>query len=279
MFNYWTEGGFVAWGQQPDPDTGRTPLQLFMDGRAQAAYDIKTFDLWTGIMAGGPTVRSARARKRKLTRTDYIEIGKWVNKQLKKYDVWIVLMPANQLGKPFVKGLEHNPDWRNVFFNNKQKLFVDARTVQGKKLLEGIFNGQTVYPDNFSRNLIIAYYLLSPGREKAAHKQGLDFAVKAFKLNPSRAPMLRIISAARYAELGPSIKKFCENYINDFTNNKNDWAEEHGYYQKVVVAWNASSYLQKIAEKQGNTKLAKSYAAKKREHTNERNQLLKRKRW
>ena len=35
MFNYWTEGGFIAWGQDPDPKTGRIPLQLFMDGRAR----------------------------------------------------------------------------------------------------------------------------------------------------------------------------------------------------------------------------------------------------
>ena len=33
MFNYWTEGGFIASAQQPDLNTGRTPLQLFMDGR------------------------------------------------------------------------------------------------------------------------------------------------------------------------------------------------------------------------------------------------------
>ena len=51
MFNYWTEGGFIAWGQTPDPNTGKTPLQLFMDGRAQAAYDVKTFDRWSEIMA------------------------------------------------------------------------------------------------------------------------------------------------------------------------------------------------------------------------------------
>ncbi|MHC4221959.1 MAG: hypothetical protein ACYST9_06015, partial [Planctomycetota bacterium] len=37
MFNAWTEGGFIALSQEPDPETGRTPLQLFMDGRAQAA--------------------------------------------------------------------------------------------------------------------------------------------------------------------------------------------------------------------------------------------------
>ena len=52
MFNYWTEGGFIAWGQEPDPETGRTPLQLFMDGRAQAAYDVKVFDDLVGYFLG-----------------------------------------------------------------------------------------------------------------------------------------------------------------------------------------------------------------------------------
>ena len=62
MFNYWTEGGFIAWGQEPDPNTGRIPLQLFMDGRAQAAYDVPTFDLWSDIMSGGPVPsKAARA--------------------------------------------------------------------------------------------------------------------------------------------------------------------------------------------------------------------------
>ncbi|HUT62644.1 MAG TPA: hypothetical protein VMZ04_01685, partial [Anaerolineae bacterium] len=43
MFNYWTEGGFIAYGQEPDSATGKTPLQLFMDGRAQAAYEHDSF--------------------------------------------------------------------------------------------------------------------------------------------------------------------------------------------------------------------------------------------
>ena len=60
MFNYWTEGGFIAWGQDPDPNTGKTPLQLFMDGRAQAAYDRRAYDLWANIMFGGPPVQRAR---------------------------------------------------------------------------------------------------------------------------------------------------------------------------------------------------------------------------
>ena len=35
VFNHWTEGGAVAFGQEPDEKTGEIPLKLFMDGRAK----------------------------------------------------------------------------------------------------------------------------------------------------------------------------------------------------------------------------------------------------
>ena len=60
MFNYWTEGGAIAFGQKPDPVTGDIPLKLFMDGRAQAAYNHDTFQLWQYIYYGGPIMQRIR---------------------------------------------------------------------------------------------------------------------------------------------------------------------------------------------------------------------------
>ncbi len=188
-------------------------------------------------------------------------------------------MPAGQFNKPFVKGLENNPNWPLVFFNNKQKLFIDITTTQGKELFAGISKGKTLYPNDFSRNLIFAHYLLLPKREKAAHKQGLDFAIKAFKLNPSQAPMGKIIFAATFAELRPRVNKFCKDYIDDFTENKNRYAKQDGYHHRIAAALNAASYLQRIAETQKNTKLVQFYSDKTKEYNDERKQLLKRKRW
>ena len=227
MFNYWTEGGFIAWGQEPDPNTGRTPLQLFMDGSAQAAYEPKVYYTWSTIMAGGPAVQSAAIRR---TTPDYVKVGQWIDEQLKKYDVWVVLMPLSDpevYNGPFVKGLERNPNWPLVFFNNTEKLFIDITTPQGQELFEGISNGKTLYPDEFTRNLIIAYHMLSPDQRK----QGLDFAIKAFNLHPSQAPMQMILSAARYAELQPLIRDFCKNYFDEFAENKGLYAKQDGYLQ------------------------------------------------
>ncbi len=279
MFNYWTEGGFIAWGQQSDPNTGQTPLQLFMDGRAQAAYEPRVYEVWSTIMFGGPTVQSATIRKHKLTSTHYAKIGQWIDKQLKKHNVWVVLMPRDQFNTPFVKGLEYNPNWPLVFVNNRQKLFVDVTTPQGRELLEGIFNDKILYPDDFSKNLIKAHNVFLYGREKVAKKQGLDFAIKAFKLNPSQAPMRKIIFAARFAELRPRVNDFCKNYSDDFTKNKNIYAKRNGYHHRIIAALVTSGYLQKIAEKQKNTELAQFYEAKWKEYNDEQKQLIKRKRW
>jgi len=279
MLNYWTEGGFIAWSQEPDPNTGRTPLQLFMDGRAQAAYEPEVYYTWSNIMAGGPIVQRAMIRK---TTPNYVKVGQWIDEQLKKRDVWVVLIPLSDpkvYNGPFVKGIERNPNWPVVFFNNKQKLFIDITTPQGKELFEGIFNGKTLYPDEFSKNLIIARNMLSFGKSRTEKKQGLDFAIKAFNLHPSQAPMRIILSAAKYAELQPLVSDFCKNYFDEFAKDKGLYAKQDGYLHRIWAALVAGKYLQANAIKQGNTKLAQFYGAKMKEYHNEQEPLHKKKRW
>ena len=296
MFNYWTEGGFIGWGQEPDPNTGFTPLQLFMDGRAQAAYDRKAFDTWTHITGGGlitgRTVARARARGQSLTGADYVKIGQWMDEQLRERNVWVVLMPQSTYSTPqqheyylktsyhAIQGIERSPNWPLVFFNNKQKLFVDIRTPQGKALYDGIFNGKTIYPDDYHRNLIRAHSWLYYRRGIAEKKKGFDFAVKAFNLNESPAPMREIILvASRFAEIKPDVKKFCEDYVNKFTENKADWTEQDGYRNRVESARLACFYLKNEARTQRKTKLASSYAAQEKEHLGELFRVAQNKRW
>jgi len=276
MFNYWTEGGFIAWGQEPDPNTGRTPLQLFMDGRAQAAYEPSVYYIWSDIMAGGPAIQSARMRR---IAPDYVEVGQWLDKQLKKHNVWVVLIPSAQFGNPLTRGLERNPNWPLVFFNNKQRLFIDITTPQGKELFEGIFNGKTLYPDDFSRYLIIAHNMFIFGKGEAARKQGLDFAIKAFELNPSQAPMQKILFAARFAELRPLVNDFCKRYLDAFEKNKGLYIKQDGYLHRIWSAMFAIEHLREIARGEKNTKLVQFYDAKKKEYNNEQQPLHKTKRW
>ncbi|MGD2094647.1 MAG: hypothetical protein PVH77_06545 [Phycisphaerales bacterium] len=297
MFNYWTEGGFIAFGQEPDPNTGRTPLKLFMDGRAQAAYNRDAFDRWSYIMSGGPLtaqlVARARVRGRQsLSASDYKEIGKWMNEQLREENVWVVLMPHNTYSPPppeeyYVKtsyhavlGLERNPNWPLVFFNNKQKLFVDIGTPQGKALYDGIFNGSNIYPDEYHKNLISAHSWLFYRFGIKEKQKGFDFAVRAFNLNPSPAPMREIIFiASQFAEIRPQVEKFCEDYVKDFVENESVWMQRNGYRNRVEAAQRACLYLGNIARKMKNTELANFYDTQATKCVGELLRVARDKRW
>jgi len=289
MFNYWTEGGFIAWGQEPDPKTGRTPLQLFMDGRAQAAYDRRAYELWSTIISGGPIVRNAkmiRGELTPLTTDEYNKIGQWVDEQLREHNVWVVLMPSAAYSEPdkasyhFVRGLEHHPNWLLIFFNNEQKLFVDVRTPRGRELFDGISNGRTIYPDDSSRKFILAHYKLLFARGEDERQEGLELAIEALKLNPSQTTMMEIIyTAGQFAELRQRINEVCTNYFNDFTENKGTYVKVNGYFNRIVAALNAGNYLLAIAKRQNNNEDTQFYEAKMEEYRNEQRRLLQRKRW
>jgi len=281
MFNYWTEGGFIAYGQDPDPNTGRTPTQLFMDGRAQAAYMIRAYDRWSEIMSGGLITarleKNAQLRGRGLNADEYRQIGEWITGQLRSEDVWVVLMPSNQFSTPFVRGLEHDPNWKLVFINNKQKLFVHMDEPQAQALYKGIFDGSTIYQHDFSKYLVKAHHLLR-GNE-ARRREGFELAVKAFELNPSQAPMSEILYAARFGELRGEVIRLCEDYLKRFDENGSEWKKQDGYHHKVVAALNAASYLRQLASRARKTELVLSYTERISGFNAERNNLLNTKRW
>jgi hypothetical protein len=302
MFNYWTEGGFIAWGQTPDPNTGKTPLQLFMDGRAQAAYDIKTFDIWTYIMAGGLPgstgyeIMQAAGTEAKmtgkklgeiLTPEDYKKIGQSFSDELEKRGVWVVLMPAAVYNDPdqsssyyAIKALEQNPNWPIVFFNNRQKLYVDISTPQGKELFDGIFNGKTIYPDDYHLNLIRAHswFYYQPGIEEK--KKALDFAIKAFNLNPMPTTVIEILlMGTSFSELSPKVNQFCSDYFAEFSEKKNVWSKQDGYRHKVEAARLVCYHLKKLAQSNKDTKLMNLFAGKELECLQELEAIYKNKRW
>jgi hypothetical protein len=301
MFNYWTEGGFIAWGQEPDPNTGKTPLQLFMDGRAQAAYNRRTFDMWTSIISGGlpgsrgyEIMQAAGFRSQNtgmdldqiLTPEDYVELGQSFSDELEKRDVWVVLMPSavyNDPDKPaayfVIRGFEQNPNWPVVFFNDRQKLFVDVRTPQGKELFEGIFNGKTKYPDDYHLNLIRAHswFLYRSGTEK---KKALDFAIKAFNLNPSPTAIWDIhIMGTKFEELSPAVNEFCSDYFDEYTENEAKWLKQDGYRRKIEAVQIACLHLGERAQAQKNAKLVSFYVDKEHEYVEELLRISQDKRW
>jgi hypothetical protein len=266
MFNYWTEGGFIAWGQEPDPNTGRTPLQLFMDGRAQAAYNYNAYTTWSEIMFGGETVQRARVRQQALSTDDYIQIGKWLDSQLKQYKVWVVLMPAGQFDTPFETGLRHNTSWRLVLLNDKEKLYVDVSTPQGMAIFKGIEDGSTQYPDECSRDIMIANNALSFGQKPEEIIRGLDSAMKAMESSSARIPgQLLQGYYERYPQLRPEIDAFWKRILDDFLAHEKEYLSRDGYYNRIVSAIVAIQDLIPIAQGQNDKQLVEFYGRKRDE--------------
>ncbi|MBN2313108.1 MAG: hypothetical protein JXM79_04220, partial [Sedimentisphaerales bacterium] len=291
MFNYWTEGGFIAWGQEPDPETGKTPLQLFMDGRAQAAYNREAFDLWSHIMAGGQVTYQilglSQARDQELTADDYNKIGQWMDEQLRAYNVWVVLMPSAVFDDPdkkqsyyAIRGLEHHPDWRLVFHNRKQRLYVDIRTQRGKELYDGIFDGSTIYPDEYHANLIRARICLLYHPEKAERKKGLDFAMKAFEMHPSSTPMMEILAfGMHFPELSAEVNTFCKTFFDEYIKNRDQWAQQDGHRLRVDAARLACLNLRSLARRQDDTDLEAFYTVEENKCINEMIEMVQNRRW
>ncbi|MDD5459929.1 MAG: hypothetical protein PHF37_11120, partial [Phycisphaerae bacterium] len=201
VFNYWTEGGFIAYGQIPDPNTGKTPLQLFMDGRAQAAYNTDAYHHWMYIMSGGDVAYRVKQAGRNLTDSDYKEVGEWLDKKLQEENVEVVFMPRGQFNSELVKGLDAIPEhWRLIFMNDLQRIYVDTRTQQGLKLYLGLFDGRTKFPDKFSESMTKGYSLLRL-QDKNMTKPGYDYVVQAFMQSSSQMAIIELMQAAgRYQD-------------------------------------------------------------------------------
>ncbi|MFZ0034312.1 MAG: hypothetical protein WAK60_04920, partial [Sedimentisphaerales bacterium] len=123
------------------------------------------------------------------------------------------------------------------------------------------------------------YNTLSFGTGSVAKKQGLDFAIKAFKLYPSQTPMQLILSAGKYAELQSLVSDSCKNYLDDFAKNKGLYAKQNGYLDRIWAALLACKYLQEDARIKENARLAQFYDAKRKEYNDEQQPLLENKRW
>jgi len=283
MFNYWTEGGCIAFGQEPDPNTGKTPLQLFMDGRAQAAYDRRTYDMWGSIMSGGPVAArlydNARLRKRKLTSAEYTQIGRWIDKELKRHQVWAVLMPVSRNTKQFLDYMQYT-GWQLAFLNRKQRLYVDVKTARGKELFEGILTGKTLYPDEYLENMIKAHTLVLLGKDQNAGKQAFELALKALNQENSQSPVVLLENIGKkFADVRGEVYGALKEYFDDFEKNRKLYANQHGYFHRQANAAKAAMRLRILAKNENNAEQVKFYDEKIREYNREQRALLVTKRW
>ena len=275
-FNYWTEGGAIAFAQEPDPETGRTPLRLFMDGRAQAAYDHDKFQLWNYIKAGGPAAENARLARRKLTADDYTKIGKWIDQQMKKYNVWVILMPFNELNSTFLKALKKNKNWATVYADTYQRMFIDTDTPKGKALISDVLNQKVKFPNELSRNLTLGGILIGASDPRLS-QAGCEYLKKALEIRPSQVSIMELINAARRKNLRNSASAGIKEYFERFSKSKDAWSKQGGYEKRLTAAIMAAKYLAQTSR--ANPELSKQYNKLAAEYIKEQPRISKNSRW
>ena len=255
VFNYWTEGGAIAFGQKPDSETGQIPLKLFMDGRAQAAYNHDKFRLWQEIFSGGTEGQKATAAKgqmlllqeRRRTNTNayktavttYNESTEkaalWIDAQLREYDVWVVLMSQSEEDSVFMKALKKTKNWKTAYLDNTQHLLVDSDTPQGKALLSSIVEGTALFPNTYAKNLSTAS-VISETQNTAKYGDLYSLTKNAFDENPSPLSTVAMRGLTGLPMFRTKIIDDLKHYTDDFVQNKYLYRQKNGVLMRLTSA-------------------------------------------
>jgi hypothetical protein len=173
-------------------------------------------------------------------------------------------MPTNQFETPFVKGLEYAPSWRLIFLSDREKLFVDISTPRGKQLFDGIEDGNTIYPNEVFRDIMLAHNALLYGGTPEQLTKGLGFAINAYQLDPTRTPLQLIqIYYERYPQLRQSMDVFFQRVVDDFETNGKEYLKHSGYYFRVVGTLIGINRLEPHAVEQNKKDVVELYEREK----------------
>ncbi|MHC4926796.1 MAG: hypothetical protein ACYTER_05615 [Planctomycetota bacterium] len=234
MFNYWTEGGAVAFGQTPDPETGHVPLKLFMDGRAQAAYNHDKFKMWQSMFAGGPIIQTARQNEEKLTGEIYKQAGDWITDKLGD-DVWITMMPKTQAKSVFMRALKKTGRWKTVYLDDYQHIMVNARSEKGQALINRVLAREAKFPNIYARNMTTCMAIIE-NKDVEQYKDLYALLNKAFNDFPSPSVISALLNIQKSVQNKTAIQKDVQSYLDDFIKNRDAYRKEDGYFQRLTSA-------------------------------------------
>lgn len=268
MFNYWTEGGALAFGQKPDEQTGRIPLQLFMDGRAQAAYNHDKYEYWQLIFSGGPEAVKAGGKN-----LNYASIGQWISDELRKNKVWVIIMPTLQASSVFMQGVLRAPSWKTVYLDSCQQMVVDIETPQGKELADSILAETAFFSDDLSRHLSTAMLILETQNAQYINQMA-EHAAKAFQVRPCVSSYMVMQNAMQWPPFREQGRQILKDFFEDVCSRQDQLRKQAGVAELLTVAGFAANYLAKTEPEQRNRYLQIEDNFRK-----EVNQLMKQSVW
>jgi hypothetical protein len=260
MYNNWVEGGTLEWCEEPDPITGRIPLQVYIDGRAQGAFPPAALERYLALEGGGPVGLRALGEGRTPTPSESAQIGSWIDAELAAEGVRFALLPEGDAAKPIMRGLLASESWQVVFLAPDHVLLADTRSDRGRDLYAGVFDGRTRFPDDFSRLLTRAYALFRRGDAVSA-AEGFSDAVRAYSQRPLALAVQTARRAATYPELEPRLEGFARGVVEDYRRNLQRYLSEAGFLERNGAAVVAATYLRDAARAHGQNDAALAMTA------------------
>ena len=131
----------------------------------------------------------------------------------------------------FMPALKTTDSWKTAYIDNVQHLLVNIQTPQGQTLINKILDGQTLFPNDYAKNLT-TFYVIAENKKKNRYSDLYPLAKGALNLNPSPA------SASLLKDLqGPqnSLNDIAD-YLNDFIKNQDRYKSRNGYLQYLRTA-------------------------------------------
>ena len=280
LFNYWTDGGFLGWSQNIDATSGQPNMQVFIDGRAQAAYSIEGYEIYHFIWNGGNIGQEILTNTISPSMEAWQAAASWMDTNLRAIKIWAALVPREQYLSNFYTVLNYSSSWQPVFMDNNYTLFTDTSDERGRQLFEGIGSGATRYPNSFTRNLNQGHYKLLRGKFAKERAQGLEQLIAAFDEYPSKAPLVDIIqTASRFPRLQATVTEFSENRLNDFERHKPEYEQRNGYALHLFAMKMLCEYVHSTALKREDSSKADLYAEKSAQYDIELHELGLARKW
>jgi hypothetical protein len=240
MWVPWEDAGYVLWRQQPDPASGRPPVQVLIDGRAQDAYTAAQFRAYLDLAAGGPTGRRVAARGTAADAAEAAAVRLWVEAELRRLGIWLFdVSRATQ--RTWAAGAVLNlPAWEPVYLDDEHTLLADTSTPAGLALASGIETGATRFPDAFSE-------LLTRARRAQADADGgataVDLARRAYGARVSPRAVRLAAGAAHSPAARAGAEAFFCAVADDFFARRAEYREAHGYGLRLLAAQAAIEQL------------------------------------
>lgn len=259
VLNEWANGGYIPWAQTPEPQTGRPPCKVYMDGRAQAAYRLEHFVKWqkvninTGsggqysqdeekyrqqhydrlLKAAGFNDSTPNMQKRlvelfsqKKENYDLLLLAMGVDpilySEVLKYEGVTVVLAENKKSQRTIQFLGNLPDWDVLYVDDLYTIIFRKDALVNIPLFD-TEPEQLVYPDVFSRNLSLADYYMTSSLVNQEYRRALD-------------------KSLAYLDAVDGIDRFCaytsvfiiHSKLRQYTQMKDYFLNEYNRLEKII---------------------------------------------